>query len=164
MDEPGVVADVPRSNLGGGDPSDCGGRSVTGRSLLSCLAALSFLPPLPFLTHHHRPCCTRSREVAKTFSTVVVLAPVHKSTQATESIVHDPCGRKNSNKHRQLSKFNPTEDPDPNQRCKIMLYSLMICLHSGLSILNMRDGGRRGGQYGKANDDGPSQWPEKNYQ
>ena len=159
MDEPGVVADVPRSNLGGGDPSDCGGRSVTGSKgrLLSCLPALSFLPPLPFLTHRHWPCCTRSREVAKTFSTVVVLAPVHKSTQATESIVHDPCGRKNSNKHRQLSKFNPREYPHPNQRYKIMLFSDRLARWVGHIEYE------RGGQYGKA-DDGPSQWPEKNYQ
>ena len=87
--EPGVVAGVPRSDLGGGDPSDCGGGSVTGSRgrLLSCLAC--FLPPLPFLAHHHRSRCT----VAKTFSTVVVLAPVHKSTQATQAIVHDPCPR-----------------------------------------------------------------------
>ena len=73
-------------------------------------------PSVPPLLLLHR---TPSSKVAKTFSTVVVLAPVHKSTQATGSIVHDPCGRKSSNKHRQLSKFNPREDSRPKQRCNI---------------------------------------------
>ena len=89
----------------------------------------AFFPIPPSLSSPAGP--PPARAVAKwqkTFSTVVtVLAPVHKSTQATESIVHDPCGRKNSNKHGRLSKFNPREDPDPNQICKRML----IDWHSG---------------------------------
>ena len=54
----------------------------------------AFFPP-PSLSSPAAAGPPPARAVAKwqkTFSTVVtVLAPVHKSNQATESIVHDPC-------------------------------------------------------------------------
>ena len=53
----------------------------------------AFFPP-PSLSSPAAAGPPPARAVAKwqkTFSTVVSLAPVHKSTQATESIVHDLC-------------------------------------------------------------------------
>ena len=77
----------------------------------------AFFPPPSLSSPAGPPPARAVAKWQKTFSTVVVvLAPVHKSTQATESIVHDPCRRKNSNKHGQLSKFNPREDSHPNRR------------------------------------------------
>ena len=61
---------------------------------------LSSLPPFP-------PPGLQAHQSSWQKHIRVVRASLHKSTQSTAAIVHDPCRCKNSNKQRKLSKIYP---------------------------------------------------------